>query len=581
MMKIDPTTWRSARRALENAVELYIDDPNVAFIDLGFSAQQPSKAGLVIRIHQRHRTFEDSSMAEWSRMIGAPQLGFAVEFVESKFRYHLRQQISEIMPSSRQALCGGQPLVNETGRLFTLGGIVRDRQTKKAMVLSSWHVLADSWAAGEEVLLYQPVSAEGKETAEVAAKYARCAIRAGLDAAVSRLRSNKLLLNQQEGIGEVTGVVMPQLGMQVIKSGAATGVTSGIITGILGYSMQRYANHKQLIGPFVYITPEEPSVPINAPGDSGAWWLERSSRRAVALHFAGSDVPSFGLAFSMPEVLHALQVDVVTEAPAVAHPDPAEQIVSSVATPIKPAAVQSKTLKTFSINALFTKRWMNRFALTVVLLTLSLTTVMLLQRLSKMHQRQSDKINHLQRQARDIKFMMQTDSARQQQVRKIIMIINRFNPKMPSNLKLDIASEIYTMSLKYSQLDVDLICATITHESAHSWDPEAVSFAGAMGLMQILPTTARGLTSEEGIVWTSSEEILFNPIYNVRLGCRYLASMVGKYGVEPGLAAYNGGEKQAMRWANGGMNHALLPRETAFYVPAIMKLYKNYREMGL
>jgi soluble lytic murein transglycosylase len=309
--------------------------------------------------------------------------------------------------------------------------------------------------------------------------------------------------------------------------------------------------------------------------------LERSSRRAVALHFAGSDEPLFGLAFSMPEVLQALEVEIVTEMPAVAQPEPVQPIAPPVATPIKPAVVESKTLKAFSINALFTKRWMSRLGMAIVLLTLSLTTLMLLQRLNRMHQRQSDKIIQLQRQARDIKFMMQTDSARQQQVRKIIMIINRFNPKMPSNLKLDIASEIYTMSLKYRQLDVDLICATITHESAHRWDPEAVSFAGAMGLMQLLPTTARELTHEEGIIWTSSEETLFNPIYNVRLGCRYLASLVGKYGVEPGLAAYNGGAVQAKRWANGGRNHALLPRETAFYVPAVMKLYKNYRAMGL
>jgi hypothetical protein len=578
MMKIDPTTWRAARRALEKAVALYLDDPNVAFIDLGFPAQQPFTAGLVIRVHRRHLSFEDSIMAESSRTSDASQLGFAVEFVESKFRYHLRQQLSEIAPPSRQELCGGLPLVNEAGRLFTLGGIVRDRRTKKEMVLSSWHVLAGSWASGEQVLLYQAVSVDGKETTEVVAEYTRSAIRAGLDAAVSRLKSKKPLLNQQQGIGAVTGVALPQPGMRVIKSGAATGVTSGVITGILGYSMQRYANHKQLIGPFVCITPEEPNAQINAPGDSGAWWLERWSRRAVALHFAGGDDPSFGLAFSMPEVLHALEVDVVTETPAV---DPVEQIAPPVITPIEQPAIESETLKAFSINVSFTKRWINRLALAVVLLTLGLTTVMLLQRLSKMHQRQSDKINQLQRQAQDIKYMMQIDSARQQQVRKIIMIINRFNPEMPGNLKLDIASEIYTMSLKYSQLDVDLICATITHESAHRWDPEAVSFAGAMGLMQLLPTTARELTHEEGIIWTSSEETLFNPIYNVRLGCRYLASLVGKYGVEPGLAAYNGGEKQAKRWANGGMNHALLPRETAYYVPAIMKLYKNYRAMSL
>ena len=62
------------------------------------------------------------------------------------------------------------------------------------------------------------------------------------------------------------------------------------------------------------------------------------------------------------------------------------------------------------------------------------------------------------------------------------------------------------MSVKYPNLDVNLICATITHESARTWEPEVVSKAGAMGLMQIMPATGEWLSKYEGITWTGAEE---------------------------------------------------------------------------
>jgi soluble lytic murein transglycosylase-like protein len=67
------------------------------------------------------------------------------------------------------------------------------------------------------------------------------------------------------------------------------------------------------------------------------------------------------------------------------------------------------------------------------------------------------------------------------------------------------------------------------------------------------------------------EQILFNPVYNIRLGCRYLAGLVETYGIEAGLAGYNGGERCAEIWQRKGT----LPRETVFYVPSILKIYRN------
>jgi soluble lytic murein transglycosylase len=156
-----------------------------------------------------------------------------------------------------------------------------------------------------------------------------------------------------------------------------------------------------------------------------------------------------------------------------------------------------------------------------------------------------------------------------------------YNPEMPSNERYDIANEIYNMSVKYRNLDVDLICATITHESAGTWDAEIVSTAGAMGLMQIMPATGMFVAYYESITWKSPEEILFDPIYNIHIGCRYLSTQIDYYDVDGGLAAYNGGAKWASLWVDSGRDDDVLPEETRQYLPAVMALYNEFQELKL
>lgn len=170
--------------------------------------------------------------------------------------------------------------------------------------------------------------------------------------------------------------------------------------------------------------------------------------------------------------------------------------------------------------------------------------------------------------------------ARKSNIQKIVNICDRYNKELSSEQKLNIATEIYEMSIKYTNLDVDLICATITHESAKTWRPDVVSQAGAMGLMQIMPATGAFLAQEEGISWTTAEEVLFNPIKNIRLGCRYLSSLVADYKVDGGLAAYNGGPKRAAMWISSGKDDNILWEETRGYIPAIISLYEKYRNDG-
>jgi soluble lytic murein transglycosylase len=187
----------------------------------------------------------------------------------------------------------------------------------------------------------------------------------------------------------------------------------------------------------------------------------------------------------------------------------------------------------------------------------------------------------LSRELVDLRSAMNIDSVRQYKIQKILGIIDQHSASLTSDEAYDIANEIYEMSVKYTNLDVDLICAVITHESARTWDPTVVSTAGAMGLMQIMPVTGFFLAEYEGISWTSPEEVIFNPIYNIRMGTRYLSMLTERYGLDGALAAYNGGERQAALYIENGMDDTYLWSETRQYIPAVLKLYDDYQAQGL
>jgi soluble lytic murein transglycosylase-like protein len=89
------------------------------------------------------------------------------------------------------------------------------------------------------------------------------------------------------------------------------------------------------------------------------------------------------------------------------------------------------------------------------------------------------------------------------------------------------------------KLDPTLILAVMHVESR--FDNFAVSPVGALGLMQILPSTGEELASQGGIAW-HGPQTLFDPIVNVRLGAAYLRERSNRYGnLSTALAAYNWG----------------------------------------
>ena len=191
------------------------------------------------------------------------------------------------------------------------------------------------------------------------------------------------------------------------------------------------------------------------------------------------------------------------------------------------------------------------------------------------------KVLELGKSVQAIEALAQFNNSYQNNEQKIVTIMNRYNKKMPAAMKQAIADEILEMTLKYPNLDVDLICATITHESARSWNPKVVSKAGAMGLMQIMPRTGKWLAKSEGVEWTSTEAVLFDPIHNIRLGTRYLSKLINTYDLEGGLAAYNGGWKRAKKWLANDKADGILWAETRSYIPHVLKLYDEFKSASL
>ncbi len=102
-----------------------------------------------------------------------------------------------------------------------------------------------------------------------------------------------------------------------------------------------------------------------------------------------------------------------------------------------------------------------------------------------------------------------------------------------------IAYAVYLASLKYN-LSPEMILAVIATESA--FDARAVSPKGAVGLMQIMPSTGQYLAAGLGFGLGSSTERLTDPWLNIDCGAYYLKDLMRRFGsVETALVAYNYG----------------------------------------
>ena len=129
---------------------------------------------------------------------------------------------------------------------------------------------------------------------------------------------------------------------------------------------------------------------------------------------------------------------------------------------------------------------------------------------------------------------------------------------------------------KESQVDPLLLLSLIRQESA--FNKEAHSAAGARGLMQVMPATARSVASMRA-------KTLFDPFTNVKIGTKFFLKRLGDFDgdVELTLAAYNAGANRVEQWrkryptTNKMLFLDFIPfKETREYVSSILRNYYWY-----
>lgn len=128
-------------------------------------------------------------------------------------------------------------------------------------------------------------------------------------------------------------------------------------------------------------------------------------------------------------------------------------------------------------------------------------------------------------------------------------------------------SKTIELAAKNHKLPTALVHAVITAESAY--DPNAISTAGAVGLMQLMPQTAAryGVKNRK------------DPAANIAGGTRYLKDLLGMFDNDLvlAIAAYNAGENAVLTYGRQIPPY----QETQTYVRRVLKYYNDYKKMTL
>lgn len=135
-------------------------------------------------------------------------------------------------------------------------------------------------------------------------------------------------------------------------------------------------------------------------------------------------------------------------------------------------------------------------------------------------------------------------------------------------------------------VDPFLAAAVIREES--QYDGRAVSRVGAIGLMQVMPTTAATVAKKFGLADVKRDD-LFDEGTNLRIGVRYLDQLLDQFqgNVVYAVASYNAGPQAVSSWvAKNGTREAdefveLIPyQETRLYVKRVVRSFREYQRLN-
>ena len=138
---------------------------------------------------------------------------------------------------------------------------------------------------------------------------------------------------------------------------------------------------------------------------------------------------------------------------------------------------------------------------------------------------------------------------------------------------------------KINAIDPLLVVSIMKAES--KFDPSANSAAGASGLMQLMPESARWIADEIGEP-LGRASMLENPQISIKLGSWYIASLIDENNgnLVLALAAYNAGRGNVNYWikakdwpANFSDYNSIPFKETSVFVKRVLANYENYKQL--
>lgn len=203
------------------------------------------------------------------------------------------------------------------------------------------------------------------------------------------------------------------------------------------------------------------------------------------------------------------------------------------------------------------------------------------------------KAERLQQQAQtdDAIFSLATLYEKMDQSQKAITLIESKGLGIQSNgtISKEFAKILYpkphweTVCTAAKKYDIDpyLVLSLMRQESL--FNHNALSKSGAIGLMQILPSTGQGIAKKLKIAWPN-KQVLFKPETNIQVGVDFLSYLKDRFHNNPAhmLAGYNAGPNATQRWLkdNQTMDEfvAAIPySETNGYVTKVFKNYWIYK----
>ena len=297
-------------KALVKAIQLTKDHPMVTGVDIGFAYRRGREVRrLAIRFYVSKKL--DKLHIPQEYVLPAQIDGLPCDVIEANY---VPLGVPEYYADFLQpGLSTGNIVQGTTG---TVGPLVFDKQAERIGFISCWHVLAASPTAQPGEGVSQPgVGHRHGGALRVIADLARSVpLEEGYDASLALLRQDTNFDHKPwHWKDRLTGVERMKKNMRVVKVGAVTGETYGIVdskeAGEFRIPLSRYGDAiRSLWGFRIKISDKTEGDELTKKGDSGSLWIDEDTGKAVGITFSGLD--GAGRSFEYA-VVHEL-VDVLT-----------------------------------------------------------------------------------------------------------------------------------------------------------------------------------------------------------------------------------------------------------------------------